>query len=341
MVAIVIPAHNEEENIADVLTSIKKYDVVDEVIVVDDGSTDRTYEIARKFPVKVLRNMENKGKGFSCIRGAKQCKSGQIVFIDADGQFSPKDIHFLLRNLDHADLVIGQRYFSHIPWGRRLTNRLSSLAVKKITGMYFHDVLCGFRAIKRDVFLKLGLEKNGYEFETEMIIKAAKNGFKIKTVPVSVEYKGDSKLSFFNGLNISFFLVKEVFKTFLSKIFFHRVFKMGTYKQVIILRKDLNMGNGKAIVQACHACVGALEKANKSVLKKWENEGQKKVVVSVHSLEELKKLKKKAEKLKLPCFLVRDAGLTELPPGTVTALAIGPAKGEQIDKVTGSLPLLD
>jgi len=112
------------------------------------------------------------------------------------------------------------------------------------------------------------------------------------------------------------------------------------YKQMIVLRKDLEMSIGKKCVQSSHACLGACKNAKKSVVKKWESEGQKKVVLEVNSKDELLKLFKKAKKEKIPCFLVEDAGLTELEPGTVTALAIGPEDEKKIDKITGSLKLL-
>jgi len=112
------------------------------------------------------------------------------------------------------------------------------------------------------------------------------------------------------------------------------------YKQMIILRKNLEMSIGKKCVQSCHACLGAYRNAKKSVVKKWESEGQKKVVLEVNSKEELLKLFEKAKKEKIPCFLVEDAGLTELESGTITVLAIGPEDGKKIDKITGSLKLL-
>ncbi|MBD3155246.1 MAG: peptidyl-tRNA hydrolase [Candidatus Aenigmarchaeota archaeon] len=111
-------------------------------------------------------------------------------------------------------------------------------------------------------------------------------------------------------------------------------------KQVIIIRKDLEMTSGKKCVQACHACIGSYEKTPEAILKSWRGEGQKKVTLEVGSREELIRLKNKAKKSEIPYFLVKDAGLTELEPGTVTALGIGPDKEEKIDKITGNVPLL-
>jgi PTH2 family peptidyl-tRNA hydrolase len=111
-------------------------------------------------------------------------------------------------------------------------------------------------------------------------------------------------------------------------------------KQIIVIRNDLNMSEGKKCVQCCHASLGAYKKADKSVIKKWESEGQKKVVLEVNSKEEILKFYNQVKKEKIPCFLVEDAGLTELEPGTITALGIGPEREETLDKITGNLKLL-
>ncbi len=111
-------------------------------------------------------------------------------------------------------------------------------------------------------------------------------------------------------------------------------------KQVIILRKDLDMSTGKKCVQACHACLGSYERTSEAILKAWRGEGQKKVTLVVDSRNELIKLKNKAKELGVSYFLVKDAGLTELESGTITALAIGPDKEDKVDKITGSLGLL-
>lgn len=115
------------------------------------------------------------------------------------------------------------------------------------------------------------------------------------------------------------------------------------YKQVIIFRADLKMSKGKIAAQAGHAAVSAVEEArkhHKDWLKAWLNEGQCKIIVKVKSEKELLELEKQAKELGLPCSLIIDRGLTEIPPGTVTCLGIGPAPAEQLNKITGKLPLL-
>lgn len=120
---------------------------------------------------------------------------------------------------------------------------------------------------------------------------------------------------------------------------------MFKYKQVLIIRKDLGMTCGKISVQVAHAAVALYDRAKKKGkfkkwLKKWLDEGQKKVVVKVNSEQELRDLYQKALKFDLPATLIQDRGLTEIPPGTYTTLGIGPAPEAEIDKVTKHLPLL-
>jgi len=111
-------------------------------------------------------------------------------------------------------------------------------------------------------------------------------------------------------------------------------------KQVILVRKDLGMSVGKKCVQSCHASIGSYQKSSRSIIKQWESEGQKKVVLEVSSRREILEYHTKAKKLRIHCFLVRDAGLTQLKPGTITALGMGPDREDQINKVTGDVKLL-
>jgi PTH2 family peptidyl-tRNA hydrolase len=115
------------------------------------------------------------------------------------------------------------------------------------------------------------------------------------------------------------------------------------YKQVIVFRADLTLSKGKIAAQAGHAAVSAAEEArrhHKEWWTAWLNEGQRKIAVKVKNERELLNLEKLAKELALPCFLVVDRGLTEIPPDTVTCLGIGPAPAEKIDRITGTLTLL-
>ena len=118
--------------------------------------------------------------------------------------------------------------------------------------------------------------------------------------------------------------------------------KDGEYKMVIVIRTDIKLSPGKMAAQVSHAAVNcsfAAKKSNTKWFRKWYDEGQRKVVLKIPNLAELRELQYAAKANDLPNSLITDAGHTELPPGTVTCLGIGPAPGNLIDKVTGSLPL--
>ncbi len=115
------------------------------------------------------------------------------------------------------------------------------------------------------------------------------------------------------------------------------------FKLVIAMRTDLGMSKGKTATQAGHAAVSAAEQARKHYSKWWTawlNEGQCKIVVKIKGEKELLKLKEEAEEADLPNALIEDRGLTEIPPGTVTCLGIGPAPADKVDRSTGKLSLL-
>ncbi len=112
------------------------------------------------------------------------------------------------------------------------------------------------------------------------------------------------------------------------------------YKQAMVVRSDIKLSRGKLAAQVAHASLGAFLKANKRDARQWLDEGAKKIILQCPNLKSLLALEAKAKTLHLPVSLIRDAGLTELKPGTVTAIGIGPAVENKINKVTGQLKLV-
>ncbi|MFC6874421.1 peptidyl-tRNA hydrolase Pth2 [Halobellus marinus] len=110
-------------------------------------------------------------------------------------------------------------------------------------------------------------------------------------------------------------------------------------KQAIVARTDLGMGRGKLAAQVAHAALSAYEDTDERTRKRWKGEGQKKVVLKASGESELFRLADEAERLGLPNAIVRDAGHTQLDPGTVTCLAVGPGDEAEVDRVTGDLSL--
>lgn len=116
------------------------------------------------------------------------------------------------------------------------------------------------------------------------------------------------------------------------------------YKQVIVIRTDIGMKTGKKCAQACHASISAAEESRKhdlSAYNAWKRlSGQRKIVLKIRGQDEIESLFREVKSDNIPCYLVKDAGLTQLEPGTITALGIGPFNSEKIDKHTGNLKLL-
>ncbi len=207
---IVLPAYNEEKKIGHVLKNIVSLDNYD-IIVVDDGSTDRTADVSKKY-ARVISLKRNMGKGYACRIGADNAKFQNLVFIDSDGQLSPNNISKFLVKLRDSDLVVGKRTIKAIPIQRKFANRFANSLVRRITKSDLGDSLCGLRAIRKKDFEALDLRKNRYEFESEMLIKAAKKNMKIEHVPVDVSYKDYSGMPITQSLRVAFYLIKEYLK---------------------------------------------------------------------------------------------------------------------------------
>jgi len=112
------------------------------------------------------------------------------------------------------------------------------------------------------------------------------------------------------------------------------------YKQVIVVRRDLGMDKGKIAAQVAHASLEAYKKTDESIRKLWEEGGSKKIVLKVESLKKLIELKEKVKGLRIPYAIIRDAGKTQVEPGTVTSIGIGPVEEGLIDNITKDLKLL-
>ena len=188
-ISVIIPAYNEEKRIGKVLQRIPEF--VDEVIVVDDGSNDRTSEVARKFGVEVIRLERNEGKGKAMSEGIKAANGDIIVFMDADGQHRPEEIVKLVEPIvnGEADFVIGSRLIKaqgERPLIRKISNFITTYLIRLKLGISVRDTQSGFRAIRREFLPEI--ESKRYEVETEVLIKAVKKGARVKEVPVSMIY---------------------------------------------------------------------------------------------------------------------------------------------------------
>ncbi len=202
---IVIPAYNEERNIREAVKRVRKVSGKYEIIVVDDGSTDRTADSARQEGANVIRLEKNHGKGFACLAGSKKASCPKIVFIDADMQLRPEEIPKFVSALDTCELAIGVRQMKKIPAQRRVAN----IVARKAIGVHVQDALCGFRAIRKSALKRMNLQQRRYEFESEMLLAAAKIGIGIKEVPVTVSYNAYRGMGAVDSLKVLIFILKN------------------------------------------------------------------------------------------------------------------------------------
>jgi len=196
-VAGLIPAYYEAAQIQAVAR--RALAQLDHVLVLDDGSTDRTAEEARKAGAEVIRHERNQGKGAAIKTGLRELMArgfGYVLILDGDGQHLPEEIPAFLEeaNRSGAPFVVGTRMSdtARMPLPRRLTNRFMSAQISRLCGQRVPDSQCGFRMMHRDVIPHLFCESNNYDYETEMLLMASREGFRIASVPVSTIY-GEEK----------------------------------------------------------------------------------------------------------------------------------------------------
>ena len=194
-VCAVIPAYNEEKNIAGIIKKTKKY--VDFIIVVDDGSKDKTKEMAEKADAIVLRHLVNLGKGAALKTGCDLAlKNGakSIIVLDADAQHNPEDIPRFIEKLKRYDIVFSYRKSSsQMPLVLRFGNWFISNVVKVLYGVGLNDTQCGFRAFSREAYKKIRWNASDYSMESEIISRAGKQRLKYVQIPIETIYSDKYK----------------------------------------------------------------------------------------------------------------------------------------------------
>jgi len=193
-IAVVIPALDAASALGEVVLRTRSVLPRSLICVVDDGSTDGTGELARGLGCMVVRHPRNLGKGaalrsgFAAVRGS----AGLVLTMDADGQHDPRDIPRFWQRLREyeLDIVVGNRLADAgaMPFDRYLSNRLSSAVVSLVAGLRIPDSQCGFRLFRRGVLDNVELTTVHFDTESEFLVRAARAGFRIGSVPIAANY---------------------------------------------------------------------------------------------------------------------------------------------------------
>lgn len=262
-IVITIPAYNEESTLPKVLQEIaeemKKAGLAYTFLVLDDGSTDRTNELAKKAGALVVSNKRNLGLAETFKRELEECVRLQadiIVHTDADGQYPARFIPLLIREVEKGhDLVLGSRFAGNpegIPLMKRLGNIAFAKVLSKLTKTKLTDTTTGFRAFTREVAEKIKLI-NTFTYTQEQIIRATKQGFSIKEIPIESRKTRKSKLfkSSFQYAWRAWINILRIYRDYEPLKFFGRIggifFIVGALLGLYVLYEVLTTGHAGGI----------------------------------------------------------------------------------------------
>jgi len=213
-ISVVLPAHNEEEAIAEVIAGVKK--ALDgrsfEILVVDDGSEDGTAEAARKAGARVVSHAYRKGNGAAIKKGIRESRGRLLVLMDADGQHPPEFLPQLVQPLERFDMVIGCRTGSgQQRWHRRMANWVFSFLASYLVGEKIVDLTSGFRALPRELALRyVELLPNTFSYPSTLTMVLSRSGYTLGQVPIDFRPPASrSKIKpLRDGLRFLFILIK-------------------------------------------------------------------------------------------------------------------------------------
>lgn len=189
-VVAVIPSYNEEENILTTIKSVKKIDLIDEIVIVDDGSTDKTSEIVSKLDVKLIKLKKNSGKGYAIKKAIEEIDYKYLVLLDGDLGKSSYEVNNLIKPVlnNESDVTIARFGKAKKKGGFGLVKNLAKYGVYFYTGEKIDTTLSGQRVYKKEVIDNISYIPNRFGVEVAMTVGTFRNNFKIKEVEVTMSH---------------------------------------------------------------------------------------------------------------------------------------------------------
>jgi glycosyltransferase involved in cell wall biosynthesis len=219
---VIVPAFNEALTITTLITDLRKNDFKN-ILVVDDGSTDKTSEIAQKLGVIVLKHLKNCGVGAATKTGFDWGLKNGFEFlgtIDGDTQHQASDLKKVFEECKTHQCIFGSRFLekNKIPFWRRVFNKIANVTTGLLFGIWISDSQSGLRGFSRNVVEKLNVKADGFEFCSALVRELYAKGFKIHEIPISIKY---SKYSLKKGQNFS--TGCKTFGKLLMETFFRKI----------------------------------------------------------------------------------------------------------------------
>lgn len=222
--SIIIPVFNEEKTIAECIKRVKQAKIFPrvkkEIVVVNDGSTDKTKEILRKIKrIKLISFKKNRGKGFAIRQGLKKTSGDYVIIQDADLEYDPRDYQKLLQPIldKKAEVVYGSRFsgeHKNLFFWHMTANKFLSLITNVLYDSTLSDMEVGYKIFPRELLFSLDLKEDRFGFEPEVTAKILKQKIRIYEVPISYsgrEYSEGKKIKWHDGLQAVFVLLKYRF----------------------------------------------------------------------------------------------------------------------------------
>ncbi len=225
-IGVLIPAFNEKKTIGNIIFRLKELGI-DKILVIDDGSFDNTAFYAESEGAFIIRHSKNEGKGVCIKEGLEYFRNQDIegiILMDGDGQHNPAEIIKFLGYAKAKDkkMVVGNRMKNHknMPALRLMTNKVMSFIILLMCKEYVPDTQCGYRFLRKEIIDEITLTSCNYEIESEMVLKVAKAGHKIYSVPITTIYKEEiSQIDpIRDGLRFLKLVINFLFRNYKRKI---------------------------------------------------------------------------------------------------------------------------